>query len=98
MEHLFPVQYSWLIPLAPLLGAIVAGFFGAKVLKQQSHWPIWIGVGFSAVLSLCLISQMWGMAAHEHGGAESTGINSMLSTTSHWFTWIEAGTFRASAG
>ena len=23
MEHIFPVQYSFLIPLAPLLGAIV---------------------------------------------------------------------------
>src|ERR1043166_8210060 len=94
MDHIFPVQYSWLIPLAPLVGAIIAGFFGAKVLKQQSHWPIWIGVGFSALLSICLIAQMWPMAAHlSHENPDET-----LSAVSRWYTWIEAGNFRADAG
>ena len=27
MDSLFAVQYSWLIPLLPLIGAAVAGFF-----------------------------------------------------------------------
>ena len=44
---LFAVKYSYLIPLLPLLGAMIAGFFGAKILQGQSHWPIWIGVGAS---------------------------------------------------
>ena len=50
------VSYSWLIPLLPLLGAAVAGFLGAKYLRGQSHWPIWLGVGGSAVISLVISS------------------------------------------
>ena len=30
----------WLIPGLPLLGAIVAGFFGPKWLRHRSHWPV----------------------------------------------------------
>ena len=47
MNSLFAIDYSWLIPLLPLLGAAIAGFMGARWLKQQSHWPIWLGVGGS---------------------------------------------------
>ena len=57
------VNLSWLIPLLPLLGAIVAGFAGAKVLRGRSHWPIWLGVGGSAVLSLALLFGMLGTDA-----------------------------------
>ena len=49
------VHYSWLIPLLPLLGAAIAGFGGAKFLRGQSHWPIWLGVGGSAVISLVIL-------------------------------------------
>ena len=52
------VSLSWLIPLLPLVGAAVAGFAGKKVLRGQSHWPIWIGVGASAVLSLGILFSM----------------------------------------
>lgn len=45
MHDLFAVKYSYLIPLLPLIGAAISGFLGAKWLKQQSHWPIWLGVG-----------------------------------------------------
>src|SRR6185295_10781072 len=70
MEHLFPIQYSYLIPLAPLIGAIIAGFFGAKWLKGKSHWPIWLGVGFAALLSICLCAEMHKLSlegSHEAG-------------------------------
>ena len=62
----FVVDYSWLIPLLPLIGACVSGFLGAKFLKGQSHWPIWIGVGASAALSLTLL---FGMLGHSGGHA-----------------------------
>src|SRR3954447_13777901 len=62
MEHLFSIQHSYLIPLLPLIGAAVAGFFGAKWLKGQSHWPIWLGVGASAVMSLTLLFGLIGRA------------------------------------
>ncbi|MEM8874901.1 MAG: NADH-quinone oxidoreductase subunit L [Planctomycetota bacterium] len=58
MESL--ANISWLIPILPLLGAIVAGFFGKKLLKGQSHWPIWLSVGGSAVTSLLILFAMIG--------------------------------------
>jgi NADH:ubiquinone oxidoreductase subunit 5 (subunit L)/multisubunit Na+/H+ antiporter MnhA subunit len=40
MDSLFVIQHAYLIPLLPLIGAVISGFFGAKILKGQSHWPI----------------------------------------------------------
>jgi NADH-quinone oxidoreductase subunit L len=68
----FVIEHSYLIPLLPLIGAAAAGFFGARHLRQNSHWPIWIGVGASALLSLALLFGMmgrWGEASHEQGHA-----------------------------
>jgi len=96
METLFAVKYSWLIPLLPLIGACVSGFFGARWLKQQSHWPIWIGVGISAILSLSLLFGMlhhWGEGEplrSAGGGTESRQAEEggrALSVNSHWYTW-----------
>jgi NADH-quinone oxidoreductase subunit L len=85
---LFAVKYSYVIPLLPLLGAIIAGFFGAKILRTQSHWPIWIGVGASALISLSLL---FGMIGLSHDGKP-------LAIVVDWYTWIEAGSFKATAG
>src|SRR5438046_824629 len=86
MNHLFAVQYAWLIPLMPLIAAAVSGFFGARWLKDKSHWPIWIGVGCSAVLSFALLFGMLGLWKHaEHGHGESLAYNRVL------FDWITAG-------
>ncbi len=89
----FVIEHSYLIPLLPLIGAIVAGLFGAKILKGNSHWPIWLGVGASAVMSLTLLIGMLGY--HSETG--------LIAHTSHWFDWIVAGDhatgyFNASAG
>src|SRR5688572_7789828 len=66
----FVIQHSYLIPLLPLIGAAAAGFFGARHLRQNSHWPIWLGVGASAVLSIALLLGMLGRwDSHAHGGA-----------------------------
>ena len=90
MEKPFPIEISFLIPLLPLIGAAIAGFFGAKWLKGQSHWPIWLGVGASAVLSILLLVNMLGASnEHEHG---------TLGWVHHVYTWIEAGDFRADVG
>jgi NADH-quinone oxidoreductase subunit L len=42
----------WLIPALPLLGAIIAGFFGPKWLKTQSHWPVVLAVAGSCVITI----------------------------------------------
>ena len=85
---LFAVKYSYLIPLLPLFGACVAGLFGAKILRGQSHWPIWLGVGASALISLSLL---FGMLGLWHEGKP-------LSAIVDWYTWIEAGSFKATGG
>src|SRR5439155_23548152 len=104
MDALFAVKYSYLIPLLPLLAAVVAGFLGARWLKGNSHWPIWIGVGASAILSLILLFGTLGLAhksgnataeatpaiaGHVSGAAESI---KALSATKKVFTWLVAGT------
>ena len=81
----FVIDYSWLIPLLPLIGAVVSGFFGAKWLKGQSHWPIWLTVGASAVMSLILLFGM-------------IGLPSAPNFNHDWYTWITAGKFTATAG
>src|SRR5687768_15699708 len=85
------VNHSYLIPLMPLLGAIVAGFFGARWLKGNSHLPIWAGVGFSALYSI-------GMLVAALGNAHTAGDHRALGQGATWLNWIQAGRFQADAG
>src|SRR5688572_20797524 len=91
------IDHSYLIPLLPLLGAAVAGFLGARWLKGLSHWPIWLGVGLSAVLSLALLFGMLGRTGHEHpdeGGsarAEQPEAHAEVNQAKTFFTWFQAG-------
>src|SRR5687767_15503971 len=103
----FVIDHSYLIPLLPLIGAAVAGFFGARYLKGQSHWPIWIGVGASAVISISLLVGMLGHLPHHEpevitdgssGAAMGIADYFEASASRHLYTWIEAGNFRADAG
>src|SRR5687767_10889253 len=82
------VSSSWLIPVLPLVGAVIAGLFGARWLRGQSHWPIWVGVGASAFISIGMLVHA-AHDAHEHPS---------LWKTVTWFNWIEAGDFRVDAG
>ena len=83
----FVIHNSYLIPLLPLLGAIIAGFFGDPYLKGKAHLPIWIGVGCSAILSLVIL---FGML----GATDSSKVNIPVD----FYQWITAGNFSASAG
>jgi NADH-quinone oxidoreductase subunit L len=114
MHELFAVKYSWLIPLMPLIGAAISGLLGAKWLKEKSHWPIWLGVGASAVMSLALLAGMvgiWGKIAvekptsGEHAAevshaapAANEDSGNQLATNVHWFNWINVGGFSSEAG
>ena len=100
MEHLWQIQHSYLIPLLPLIGAAIAGFFGARWLKGNSHWPIWLGVGASAILSITLLFSMLGLwkpaehhasnAAAERSEAADHSATS-LTYTKVFYNWITAG-------
>jgi NADH-quinone oxidoreductase subunit L len=91
MGDLFPVTHSYLIPLLPLLAAGLVALFGARVLKGQSHWLIWLGVGGSAVLSLWMLMAMV-MGSH---GAEREVYGGLAefkwAAQVPFFRWIEAG-------
>jgi len=83
----FAINNSYLIPLLPLLGAIVAGFFGDLYLKGKAHLPIWIGVGCSAILSLIILfGMLWGSDPQR------------FDQPVDFYHWISAGSFTASAG
>jgi NADH-quinone oxidoreductase subunit L len=107
MQDLWQIQHSYLIPLLPLVGAAIAGFFGARWLKGQSHWPIWLGVGASAVLSISLLFSMLSLVKHEEGAAPAAGEHAAATTAAAaasegpksdslyynkvFFHWITAG-------
>jgi NADH-quinone oxidoreductase subunit L len=86
----FFVQHSYLIPLLPLLAAVVVGFFGDKFFKDQSHWPIWLAVGGSLVWSLILLFGVIGQT-HDLDFRHATSVVDL-------YTWITAGNFTATAG
>jgi proton-translocating NADH-quinone oxidoreductase chain L len=46
----------WLIPGLPLLGALLAGFLGPRVLRDRSHWPVVLGVA-----GACVVAVVWGL-------------------------------------
>jgi NADH-quinone oxidoreductase subunit L len=93
MDSLFAVKYAYLIPLLPLIGAAISGFFGAKILKGQSHWPIWLGVGASAIISFTLLFGTLGQIPASDGGPLQP-----VSAVHNLWNWIDAGTFHVNVG
>src|SRR3981189_2424206 len=97
MQDLVAVKLSFLIPLLPLIGAIIAGFFGARFLKQNSHWPIWIGVGASALLSFLILLAVWNHSdldkhdGHDLASTAPRDFGDYPAISKHWFNWILAG-------
>jgi NADH-quinone oxidoreductase subunit L len=45
------------IVLAPLLGAVIAGFFGGTIGRSGAHWATIAGVGVSSLLSLWVLAR-----------------------------------------
>ncbi len=45
------------IVFAPLVGAIVAGFFGGRIGRAGAHWVTILGVGISTLLSLYVVKR-----------------------------------------
>src|SRR3954465_5632704 len=90
------LHYLWLIPVLPLVGAAIAGFFGARWLKQQSHWPIWLGVGGVAVISFWLLFGMLGLAHEPNSGVAASA--STFTATKTYFTWFRACSFAVNWG
>ena len=59
--------YLWIV-LSPLIGSIIAGFFGHKVGRSGAHWATIIGVAISCVLSMFVFKHI-----NIDGGASFNG-------------------------
>ncbi|MDP2810395.1 MAG: NADH-quinone oxidoreductase subunit L [Rhodocyclaceae bacterium] len=70
------------IPFAPLLGAIVAGFFGRAIGRAGAHWVTLLGVAVSLVCSILVFRDV--MAGHTFNGA--------------LYTWLESGGLKMEVG
>ena len=46
-----------IIVLAPLVGSIVAGFWGGRIGRSGAHWVTCVGVGISTLLSLYVLKR-----------------------------------------
>jgi NADH:ubiquinone oxidoreductase subunit 5 (subunit L)/multisubunit Na+/H+ antiporter MnhA subunit len=55
----------WLIPGLPLLGAVVAGFFGPRLLRDRSHWPVVLACAGACAVTLWALFRLLGMEHHE---------------------------------
>ena len=76
-----------LIPLLPLLAAIIIAIFGNKYLKTQSHWPTIISFALSFFLSMMVLGDVWAAPLPVPGKEE---IPSILPV----YSWIDIGTFK----
>ena len=71
-----------LVPLAPLLGAILAGFFGRALGRVGAHAVTILGVAVSFVLSLVIFQDV--QAGHVYNGSV--------------YTWMQAGGLKLEVG
>jgi NADH-quinone oxidoreductase subunit L len=77
------VQTLYLVvPLAPLLGAIVVGLFGPKLGRAASHWLCILGVAIALAASYFIWADV--RAGHVFNGDV--------------YTWLQSGDFKVSVG
>ncbi len=86
----FLIDYSILIPLLPLVGALISGLLMTGRRNPLAHWPIWLGVGYAAIHSILLLFGMIAEAGRAHGAP--------VGMPSSFWTWIEAGSFNVQWG
>ena len=80
------MNYLWLIPLVPLLGAVINGFWGKRFSKGIIGTIASGSVAISFAISLGAFLQMLGVPEEE------------LPIVRNYFTWIQAGSFEANFG
>ncbi len=88
------IEYVWLIPFLPLLGAIIAAA-GGRWLREKSHWPVILGIGIACGVALTLIGQAGPpvVGHHEAEAGESTSRSEFgpHSTTKIIYHWLQLG-------
>ncbi len=82
--HQLSTSILLIIALAPLAGAVLAGFLGRRIGRVGSHTVTILGVGIACVLSFHVLYQLvWGGAANYNHDI---------------YTWFQVGKFNASVG
>ncbi len=59
----------WLIPVAPLIAAVVTALVGPRMLRQRSHLPCWFGLAVAMVCAYVLLFSIVPAGFKEHGGS-----------------------------
>ena len=75
-------QLYLLVPLAPLVGAVVVGLFGARLGRSASHWMCIVGVAISTLASFVIWRDV--MAGSSFNG--------------DLYTWLQSGSLKLSVG
>ncbi len=82
--HQLSTSILLIIVLAPLAGAVLAGFFGRQIGRAGAHTVTILGVGIACALSFVVLYQLvWGGAANYNQDI---------------YTWFQIGKFHASIG
>src|SRR4026209_1602719 len=80
------MNFLWLIPLLPLLGAVINGLWGTRLSRRVIGTIASGTVALSFAISFGAFLQMLRLPA------------SSLPVVQNYFTWIQAGSFRANCG
>jgi NADH-quinone oxidoreductase subunit L len=80
------VNFLWLIPLLPLLGAVINGAFGKRLSRGVIGAIASGSVALSFAISLTAFLQMLRLPEES------------LPVVQNYFTWIQAGSFQAACG
>lgn len=73
----------WLIPIAPLVSAVLTALLGPKLLRERSHLPCCAALAVSFACSLTLLLVLLPQASTEQGPAAAVAAG---------YDWITAGT------
>src|SRR3954467_2264505 len=73
-----------LIPVAPLVAAIVTAFMGPRVLRQRSHLPCWFGLAVAMVCAWVVLFSLVPAGFKEAGSVPAIASG---------YQWIDAGGF-----
>jgi len=79
----------WLIPILPLIGVLVNGFFGRRIEKAKKSLVHWIGcgsVGLAFLVTCVIFLKMLGLEPDKR----------LYDFT--WFTWMASGDFSVDVG
>jgi NADH-quinone oxidoreductase subunit L len=76
------VELIWLVPLSPLVGAVINGLFGQWFIRERAYWVAIPAAGLS-----CLVALLMSLLVSASGSREVT-----------LYPWIVAGTFQIPVG